>query len=60
MGSGERKLTLYTNGEKVREVEIQHEKKKRSLEDRLYEIDCKIFGSRENFYSLLNEEKPSS
>lgn len=33
MASSKRKLTLYTNGEKVREVPIQHEKKGETLEE---------------------------
>ena len=37
MGSGERKLTLYTNGEKVREVEIQHEKEE-TFEERIWRL----------------------
>lgn len=31
MGSGKRKLTLYTNGKKVKEVSIQHEKKEERI-----------------------------
>ncbi len=31
MGSSKRKLTLYTNGEKVKEVPIQHEKKEEQI-----------------------------
>ena len=33
MASGKRKLTLYTNGKKVKEVSIQHEKKGGTLEE---------------------------
>lgn len=33
MASGKRKLALYTNGKKVREVLIQHEKKGETLEE---------------------------